>query len=162
MVSSHDDDDRAISIGGRMALERERCIGMTDDERAWRAKFLKSQHLAHDEPLMTPEIYKKYFNPLRRLYKAPMNVLEKSLTPIVGKTPAYVIRGFLGRVAVGIPVIYIVWYHLKYNRASWERLSGWRVMGSRPTVLPGDPGYPYFSVKKPNEYASNGFEKSPI
>ncbi|XP_076276672.1 uncharacterized protein LOC143207285 [Lasioglossum baleicum] len=162
MGGHHNNNNNAISIGGRMARERERLIGMTDDERAWRAKFLKSQQLAHEEPLMTPEIYKDLYNPLRRLYKAPMNLLERSLAPVVGKNPAYVIRGVLGRLAVAVPLIYMAWYQLKYNRMTWQRVSGWRVMKSRPTVLPGDPGYPAFSIRKPNEYATNGFEKSPI
>lgn len=42
------------------------------------------------------------------------------------------------------------------------RKSGWAVMSSREPLLPGSKGYPNFEAKKPNQYATFGFEKSPI
>lgn len=34
---------RPMAIAGRMVRERERLVGMTDAERAWRAQYLKDQ-----------------------------------------------------------------------------------------------------------------------
>lgn len=34
---------RPMAIAGRMVRERERLVGMTDAERAWRSQYLKDQ-----------------------------------------------------------------------------------------------------------------------
>lgn len=74
---------KPFPIAGRMARERERLAGsgMTDEERAWRAKFLKDQHLSHNEPRNVPEVYTELNNPIRRFYKAPLNKLYEVLRP---------------------------------------------------------------------------------
>lgn len=74
---------RVMSLAGRMARERERLIGMTDEERAWRAKFLKSQILAPEEPIVPKGFEKELYNPLRRFYRTPLDALQKALTPLV-------------------------------------------------------------------------------
>lgn len=74
---------KIMSIGGRVTSERERLIGMLEEEREWRARFLKSQNLAPDEPLMTKEYYKELYNPFRRLYKLPFNKFEALLSPLI-------------------------------------------------------------------------------
>lgn len=38
---------RPMAIAGRMVRERERLVGMTDAERAWRAQYLKDQVCFH-------------------------------------------------------------------------------------------------------------------
>lgn len=43
------------------------------------------------------------------------------------------------------------------------RQSGWKIMSSRPMVYPGTKDFPNFKAPmKPNEYATHGFENSPI
>lgn len=80
----------AISIAGRVGRERERLIGMTDEERAWRARFVKSQELAPDEPIKPKGYNKLYYNPLRRFYRVPLNKVENALTPLmVGQESFY-------------------------------------------------------------------------
>nr|XP_033340048.1 uncharacterized protein LOC117228415 [Megalopta genalis] len=163
MTESDTGGVKPISIEGRIARERERLLGMTDDERAWRAKFLKSQHIAHGEPVMTPEMYKQYYNPIRRFYRAPLNVFEKAITPLVGKDCAFIMRRVIGKFTMGTIALYVIYYHLKYNHATWERLSGWTIIKTRPANLPSDPGYPKnVGIKNPNQYASKNFENSPI
>lgn len=71
---------KVMGIEGRMASVRERMIGMTDAERAWRAKWLKDQVL-HDEPIVPKDYYKERYNPIRRFYRAPMDKFEAILTP---------------------------------------------------------------------------------
>lgn len=44
----------------------------------------------------------------------------------------------------------------------WTKKGGWRVLKSKPMVLPGQPGFPFKSERKPNEYANRGFKDSPI
>ena len=70
-----------MSIIGRMGNERERCIGMTAEERAWRAQWLKDQILEPDEPRIPEGYYEARYNPIRRFYRAPMDKLERALTP---------------------------------------------------------------------------------
>ncbi|XP_003706389.1 NADH dehydrogenase (ubiquinone) B17 subunit [Megachile rotundata] len=163
MASSNSGGVTVVTLGGRMARERERLIGMTDEERAYRAKFLKSLELAPEEPIIPKNFNKEYYNPLRRLYMAPLNKFESAITPMVGDCAAYAIRTLLGRSIIGIFVIYGGWYYYRYNTATWMRQSGWRVMRDRETVFPGTPEFPKITgPKKPNEYATFGFEKSPI
>lgn len=152
-----------VTLGGRLDRERERIIGMTNEERAYRAKFLKSLDLAPDEPIIPKNYNKEYYNPIRRFYRAPFDKLESALIPLVGEAPAVGIRTLLGRSIMGIFVIYAGWYYFRYNTANWMRQSGWKVMRERETVFPGTPGFPKITgPKKPNEYATLGFEKSPI
>lgn len=75
--------ERPMSIERRMARERERMLGMTDEERAWRKKWLKAQELAPEEPVMPKNYYKEMYNPLRRFYMWPMNKFQNMLEPIV-------------------------------------------------------------------------------
>lgn len=72
---------RAISIAGRMVFERERLLGMSEKERAWRKQWLKDQVLDHDEPREPANYYEERFNPLRRFYRWPLEQLERALRP---------------------------------------------------------------------------------
>lgn len=63
---------KVFSIGGRMIDPRQRCMGMTDEERRWRAQFLKDQVLYPNEPKEVPELYKATTNVFRRLWRTPM------------------------------------------------------------------------------------------
>lgn len=76
------DGEKPMSITRRMDRERERLIGMTDEERAWRKKWLKAQELAPEEPVMPKDYYKQMYNPLRRFYMLPMNKFENMLAPV--------------------------------------------------------------------------------
>ena len=79
---SHTGGVKVMGIAGRMQLERERAIGMTDAERAWRAQYLKDQIL-HDEPIIPKDYYKERYNPIRRFYRAPLDKVQSALTPIM-------------------------------------------------------------------------------
>ncbi|XP_043263149.1 uncharacterized protein LOC122403604 [Colletes gigas] len=161
-MASSEDDVKSVSIAGRVVSERERLIGMTDDERAWRSRYLKSQVLAPDEPVIPKGYYEEYHNPLRRLFRAPMNVVENALTGVVSKPSAYVLRNILGGIGKGIVLIYCGCYYFKYNTATWMSQSSWSVVTSRLPVYPSDKGYPNYKIKKASEYGTRGFENSPI
>lgn len=66
-----------------MVRERERLAGMTTEERAWRAQFLKDQHLSPNEPVQVKAYFKERYNPIRRFYQAPLNAVWKALTPVL-------------------------------------------------------------------------------
>lgn len=72
-----------MNIERRMGRERERMLGMTDEERAWRKKWLDAQKLAPEEPVMPKNYYKEMYNPIRRFYQAPLNKFENFLEPRV-------------------------------------------------------------------------------
>lgn len=74
---------KPMTITGRMVRERERLLGMTQEERAWRAQWLKDQQLAPNEPRHVPEYWKERLNPIRRTYKAPLDLVQKALSPVV-------------------------------------------------------------------------------
>lgn len=63
---------KPMSIAGRTVFQREREIGMTDEERKWRAQWLKDQHLTAREPVHVPELERQLRNPFRRLYRFPL------------------------------------------------------------------------------------------
>lgn len=70
-----------IDLEGRHRFVRQRLTNMTDEERAFRRKFLHDQHLGQDEPVFVPEIYEELYNPIRRAFRAPMNVFQNVLAP---------------------------------------------------------------------------------
>lgn len=72
-----------MTIERRMARERERMIGMTDEERIWRKKWLDAQKLAPEEPIIPKGYYETMYNPIRRFYQAPMNKFQNMLEPVV-------------------------------------------------------------------------------
>lgn len=74
---------KPMTIAGRVASERERCLGMTDVERAWRKQWLQDQVLAPNEPVHVPEYWKERTNIIRRIYRAPLDNLFKALTPML-------------------------------------------------------------------------------
>lgn len=160
MASSRSGGVRPMSIGGRVVSERERLIGMTDEERAWRARYLKSQILAPEEPLDTEEYRRELYNPIRRFYRTPLNIFERLLTPLMGKTGATVARYLTAKCLMSIVVIYSTWYYYKYNTGNWMRQSGWMVRPTRAASIPGTKGYK--GLVKPQTFATYGFENSPI
>ncbi|KOB64645.1 putative lethal 2 35di [Operophtera brumata] len=120
---------KPITIAGRVAIERERCIGMTDAERSWRKQWLKDQVLAPNEPVYVEEYWKERTNAIRRFYRKPLDILFTKLSPVL----------------------------------DWTKKGGWRVLKTKPTVLPGQPGFPFKSERCVGaDYADRGFKKSPI
>lgn len=160
--STHTGGVKPMSIAGRMVSERERLFGMSDAERAWRAQWLKDQHLAPDEPLHNPEYYKQRYSGFRRFYRAPFDKFENALIPKVGTELAYFFRHVITKTAMAsVGVMYVI-YYFKYRGSDWTTKSGLKVNMSRPVVYPGQPGYPNFETKQDDDYASYGFKNSPI
>lgn len=77
---------KPMTIAGRTVSERERCLGMTDKERMLRKQWLQDQVLAPNEPVYVEEYWKERFNPIRRLYRKPFDIifgaLEKPLVDL--------------------------------------------------------------------------------
>ncbi|XP_038208017.1 NADH dehydrogenase [ubiquinone] 1 beta subcomplex subunit 6-like [Zerene cesonia] len=154
---------KPMTIAGRVANERERCIGMTDAERQWRKQWLKDQILAPNEPVHVEEYWKERINPIRRFYRKPLDSLYEKLTPVLGAPRASdyrYITGKLGLIAFGILATH---YYFKYSGNDWTKKGGWRVLKSKPMVLPGQPGFPFKSDRTfDNDYADRGFKNSTI
>lgn len=85
MVSSSDTSRvTPMQIGGRVVRERERLQGMSAEERAWRAQWIKDQILTEREPVHVTQFDTAIRNPIRRAYQWPLNqFLLKPLAPIV-------------------------------------------------------------------------------
>lgn len=163
MASSDTGGVKPFPIAGRYVSERERLLGMTDSERAWRAQYLKDQILSPNEPRFVPELYKETMNPIRRFYRAPLDAVHRILTPVLGHHKAFHVRFWTGKFAMMIFGTYAIYYYFKYNQNDWTRKGGWRVTQSRVAILPGDPGYPRISDRtKPSDYCDRGFKQSPI
>ncbi|XP_028159067.1 uncharacterized protein LOC114351921 [Ostrinia furnacalis] len=154
---------KPMAIAGRVAIERERCIGMTDAERAWRKQWLQDQVLASNEPVHVEEYWRERTNPIRRFYRYPLDTLYTKLTPVLGKERAInyrYITGKLGLIALGVLSVH---YYFKYQGNDWTKKGGWRVLKTKPMVLPGQPGFPYKSEKcNDSDYAERGFKKATI
>jgi len=153
---------KPMSLGGRLIHERERLAGMTDEERAWRKKWLLDQNLTPREPVYIPGDSKELLNPIRRAYKAPLNVVFfKFLQPLMGVEAATVFRFYTGKICLGVMGIYLTYYYFKYNTNNWERKGGWRIITSRTSVYPGEEGYPKIPEKtKGSDYCDRDFSKS--
>uniref|UniRef100_A0A336K4K4 CSON000136 protein n=1 Tax=Culicoides sonorensis TaxID=179676 RepID=A0A336K4K4_CULSO len=163
MQASETGGVKPMPIQGRMARERERILGMTTEERKWRAQYLKDQHLSKNEPCNVSEYYKEIRNPIRRAYMAPLDTITKVLTPVIGFKPAYAIRFFTGKFLMIGMGIYATVYYFKYNANDWTRKGGWRMISSRPLSTPGTEGWPKISERsKPQDYADRGFKAAPI
>lgn len=129
---------KPMTITGRMVRERERLLGMSPEERAWRAQWLKDQQLSHHEPRHVPEYWKERLNPIRRFYRAPLDLVQKGLTPVLvclngdairairlcngmvffsqGVEWAHAIRFWTGKMALIGFSIYAGAYYFKYNQ----------------------------------------------
>uniref|UniRef100_A0A069DWA7 Putative ubiquinone oxidoreductase ndufb6/b17 subunit n=1 Tax=Panstrongylus megistus TaxID=65343 RepID=A0A069DWA7_9HEMI len=154
---------KAFSIQGRLYRERERMIGMTDKERAWRRQWFRDQHLAPDEPRVVPEMHKELYNPIRRAYWKPLDSLFKALEPVLGKNVALASRVVTGKLLMAVATLYAAAYYFKYNGNDWTRKGGWRVITNRKACLPGDPNYPQAPSRSVGaDYADRGFKNSPI
>lgn len=75
-----------MTIAGRMVRERERLVGMSDEERAWRKQWLKDLELHHG-PRQVPALEKTMMNPIKRFYRAPLDAVYKALTPVLVSMP---------------------------------------------------------------------------
>lgn len=150
---------KPMSITGRLNRERERLLGMTDEERAFRKQWLKDQELSPNEPRKVPEMYKATYNPIRRAYRAPLNWLGKALEPVLGAERAFSVRYWTGKALLTVAGAYWVTYYFKYCANDWTRKGGWYTVQSRQAVVEGDPDYPKLSDKtKPSDYADRGFK----
>lgn len=151
---------KPISIAGRLTSERERLVGMSDAERAFRKQWLQDQLLSANEPRKVPEIYKTLYNPIRRFYRWPLDKLQVLMEPVLGYQTSYLIRYFAGKSALAIAGLYWFTYYAKYNSNDWTSKSGWKVKQSRKAVDLGDVNFPQVSDKtKPSDYASRGFNE---
>ncbi|CAL1680200.1 unnamed protein product [Lasius platythorax] len=154
--------DRPMTIVRRVGRERERMLGMTDEERAWRKKWLDAQKLAPEEPVTPKGYYEEMYNPIRRFYSAPMNKVQNMLEPLMGHSAAYVTRHIISKSAISIVAMYCIYYHLKYNKMHWTRQGGWKITVSRPTMYPDTKDLDVLYRTKGNQFYVNGFDKSPI
>lgn len=70
----------------------------------------------HREPIDVPEYWKEIRNPIRRFYTAPLDVVTKVLTPVIGFKPAYAVRFFTGKFLMATFFLYAATYYMKYNQ----------------------------------------------
>lgn len=149
---------KSFPIETRLGELRERLLGMTDEERAYRRQWLKDQELSHNEPRVVPELYKEQYNVFRRIYRYPLDQVQKLLTPVVGDVAAFRIRYVTGKLIIGYVLLCSGAYYLQHNTHSWIRKGGFNVLTARQPVVPGDPGYPQVSERsKGSDYSDRGF-----
>lgn len=96
---------KPMTISGRVARERERCLGMTDAERAFRKQWLKDQILAPNEPVYVEEYWKERINPIRRVYRKPLDLIFGKLSPFLVSFYAYYITFILLLITILVPSV---------------------------------------------------------
>ncbi|XP_022129839.2 NADH dehydrogenase [ubiquinone] 1 beta subcomplex subunit 6-like [Pieris rapae] len=151
---------KPFPIAGRVASERERCIGMTQIEREWRKQWLKDQILSPNEPAYVEEYWRERTNPIRRIYRLPLDVTFGVLSNVLGENRAAdyrYIAGKLGLITIGILCTH---YYFKYSGNDWTKKGGFRVVKSKPLILPGQEGFPFITNRKMDDYAERGFKSS--
>uniref|UniRef100_A0A8W8IHC6 NADH dehydrogenase [ubiquinone] 1 beta subcomplex subunit 6 n=1 Tax=Magallana gigas TaxID=29159 RepID=A0A8W8IHC6_MAGGI len=99
---------------------------MSDEDRARRAKWMKDQDLAKDEPRTHKSLMDKIKpkNAIRRLVKAPGNMLEGALTNVMSPFYASNLRVLTTRLIRLYVLGVAVTYWLKYHSKSWEKRKG--------------------------------------
>ncbi|CAG0922323.1 unnamed protein product [Notodromas monacha] len=150
---------KPMSIRGRMYLVRERHFNMTEDERSWRAKWLKDQELSPREPVYVPEYFRERCNPLRRAVMLPLDTLFKPLEPALGRANAYTLRWGVGKGLMAFFSVCSLTYLLTYHDRTWLSASGWRIRTSRSETLPGDENFPNYPEIPYQTYANLGFDE---
>jgi len=153
---------RPMNIAGRVVREKERTSGMNPEERAWRKKWLADQVLTANEPKYVQASQKNLLNPIRRMYRFPLDFLFfKVLQPVTGVIIADVSRFYVGRCLMGVWGILGAVYYFKYNTNTWEGKGRWRVIEQKKAVYPGEPGYPAVSPERaPHQYHDREFKNS--
>ena len=156
---------KPMSIRG--IFEEEQCRlseEFTDEERKWRQQWLKDQELSPNEPRpMSQELIKEIRNPIRRMLSKPWQLLEDSMSPVLGKTFAQHFRFCVPKLLVLTGLTYWAWYHLKYNQNDWTRAWGVEMFISRPVTLPGDKNFPLKRERlEPSDYYDRGFKSRKV
>lgn len=155
--------DRPMHIEGRLKYVRERLTGMTQDERAWRKKWLKDQELAPREPKYVKRLDRYFQNPIKLAYKVPIEwFFYGVLSPRIGQHAAYTLRQVIPKGLLIYLSVCTVWYYYKYNAQSWEWRHGpqWKIY--KPTLYPGDPGFPFKIHLEPDDMQSLGFKERTV
>jgi len=94
-----------LFILGRLVRERERLHGMTNEERLWRAQYLKDQILSNTEPRYVPEYWEARLNPIRKFYRYPLDRLQDFLIPRIVRLSC-----FHHSVTTAISLIFLNFY----------------------------------------------------
>lgn len=161
--SSNTGGVKPFPIEGRFGRVRERLAGgFTDEDRIWRAKFLKDQHL-HNEPITPDWYYKERYNPIRRFYRWPLETIFKTQEPNVPWI-RFAARYWTGKALIIVSLAYTGYYIHKYHNNDWTNVSGMETIASKPIKFIGQPGYGEREILTGPDYYDNrqGFNKSPI
>nr|CAD2122095.1 unnamed protein product [Meloidogyne enterolobii] len=104
-----------MSLELHMGDERVRTAGLTQAEREWRQKFLKTEQLHPDEPIHVDAVHRQ-MNPVRVIYRMPWDYLYKHfLRPTFGAYRATIIRAYVPRVMILWAVVLCGHYYWKYE-----------------------------------------------
>ena len=143
-----------------------------DLDREYRAKFLKASQLsARDQSYHlfymwdNPEFRKVMLNPLRRLWTAPGEAVERALRPALGLKNAFVTKWYVGKVMWGLVAAWSISYYGLYIAEDWKTEGGWKIMRAKPMTGPNNPHFPKpdpkFERSAPGEYYSQDFNVDP-
>ncbi|XP_025109135.1 uncharacterized protein LOC112573204 [Pomacea canaliculata] len=137
-----------------LPYERQRLAGsgMTDEDRALRRQWIKDQEL-HHEPRFVKELKPRNF--FRRLYMNPTDAFFNYFIPLIGKTPAAMLRIVIPRALLGLSGLYVFYYNIKYLSNDWTRAGGLNVFESKPMILTSTVHLP---EKKHDDYYDRGFK----
>lgn len=140
--------------------ERQRLpFKMTEEDRLRRKNYLHSQELTDREPMNVPELERMIYNPIRRLYRAPMDRLFNLLGPVIGEHRVRANRVVLPKIFMVYLSGCFLWYQFKYNKPSWEQQGGFKMVKTQGILLPED--------QKPEQmknydYADKGFQSRSV
>jgi len=159
---------------GLFADKRQRVApGLFNDmDRAYRAKFLKAQHLsARDQAYHlfylwdNPEFRKARLNPLRRVWQAPGEAFERALRPAFGLKNAFLTKWCLSKSLWSLAAVWFGSYYFLYSKGDWTRSGGMRAFTSKPMTSPNNPHFPKpdptLERHEPSDYYNLGFKESP-
>merc|ERR1712047_145601 len=102
-----------------------------DADRAWRNKYQKSQHFSVNDHSLdlerNPDYRKARYNPIRRLYRAPMNFVEFNILSKLTKDWKKA-RGYRHAIVTTASFLGLIWtisYYSLYKGNNWTDKYGW-------------------------------------
>lgn len=112
-----------MNLGLHTVNERQRVRhGYTQVERELRKQYVMDQRLHPDEPIRIDAIYRQ-LNPIRKIYRMPMDWAYTKMLPRLGIQWAHYFRVWPPKVVLAWLGGCALWYHVKYNRGDWTMVT---------------------------------------
>jgi len=138
-------------------------------DRAWRNKWMKAQHFSVNDHTLdlerNPDYRKARYNPIRRLWRAPMNFVEFNILSHLHKDWR-VVKGYRIKIVTIASLFATTWtigYYCLYKGNNWTERTGWKAFIGKPMIYPGSKEWPHtpsYHYQNKDDFACFDFKQS--